>query len=94
MAGEVLILQNRYMRRFREAEAFTPERTVTLADIGERNSFVFRALVRRGVIVDAGGGRYYLDRERADALVERRRQVVLWVAIAGVIGLALLLFVR
>jgi hypothetical protein len=94
MAGEILVRQNRYLRRFQKAEAFTPDRAVTLADIRERSSFVFRGLVRRGVIVDAGNGRYYLDRERADEFAEWRRQRVLWFAIAGVIGIVLILLAR
>jgi hypothetical protein len=93
VAGEVVAKQNRYIRRFRESNAFAPEGAVSLADIRMRPSFVFRALLRRGVIVDAGGGKYYLDQDRTDAFLERRRQIILWAAVAAVlamvIGLAL-----
>jgi hypothetical protein len=93
MAGEVIAKQNRYIRRLRAADAFTPDRAVSLADIRQRNSFVFRGLLKRGVIVDGGGGKYYLDPERTDVFLERRRQIVVWAAViallAMLVGLAL-----
>jgi hypothetical protein len=91
MSGEVIAKQNRYMRRLRDADAVTPDRAVALADIGAGDSVVFRRLVKRGVIVDAGGGRFYLDRERADAFIERRRQFVVWMIVVALIALAIAL---
>lgn len=85
MAGEVLVAQDRYIRRLRDADAFSADRAVTLGDIRMRRSLVFRGLLRRGVVRQAGEGRYYLDRERTDAFLERRRQGVLWIGLAAVL---------
>ncbi|HSL21400.1 MAG TPA: hypothetical protein VK886_07690 [Vicinamibacterales bacterium] len=94
MGGEAIIAkQNRYMRKFRERRAVSGDSAVTLAELGQRDSWVFRGLVKRGVIHNAGADRFYLDQQAADAFVERRRQVFVWslaalVIVALVIALA------
>lgn len=65
MGGGVIIRkQNRYMRRFAEAGAADPDHAVTLAELGCRDSWIFRRMVKKGVFVACGTDRYHLD-ERA-----------------------------
>jgi hypothetical protein len=85
MSGEILAKQNRYIRRLRDADAYSADRAVSLADIRMRSSFVWRGLLRRGVVVDAGNGRYFLDREQTEVFLERRRQIVLWMAVIAIL---------
>jgi hypothetical protein len=87
MSGEIVAKQNRYIRRLRAADAYSAERAVSLADLRMRPSFVLRGLIKRGVVIDAGNGRYFLDRERTEAFLEQRRQIILWAGIAAVIAM-------
>lgn len=87
MSGEVVAKQNRYIRRLRKADAYSPDRAVSLADLRMRPGFVLRGLIKRGVVVEAGEGRYYLDRDRTEEFLERRRQIILWLAVIAVIAM-------
>jgi hypothetical protein len=70
--GVILMHQNRLMRRFRDAMATDPKSATTLADIGCRNSWIFRRMVARGVFIDTGEGQYYMDEDAARWFVKRR----------------------
>jgi len=88
-AGAVVMHQNRLMRRFLDAGATNPKSAVALADIGCRDSWVFRRMVARGVFVETGDGCYYMDEDLARRFVEARRRriwtfLVVTVAICGV----------
>ncbi|HAU38830.1 MAG TPA: hypothetical protein DCX07_14080 [Phycisphaerales bacterium] len=80
--------QNRVMKRFHETGAIRPEQAKTPAEIGLRESMVFRALCRRGVIRPVEAGRFYLDPVAETDF--RRRRFRFTVTVLG-IGLAALL---
>ena len=84
MSGAVVVIhQNRLISRFRDAKATDPKAATTLADIGCRNSWIFRRMVARGVFIDTGNARYYMDEDAAKWFVKRRRQVMfIFVAVA------------
>ena len=84
MSGTVVVMrQNRLMQRFRDAKATAPRSATTLADIGCRNSWVFRRMVARGVFIETGEGRYYMDEDAARWFVKRRWRVMLiFIAVA------------
>ena len=93
MSGAVIMHQNRLMRRFQDAQATSPKSAVTLADLGCRNSWVFRRMVARGVFVETGDGRYYMDEKAAQWFVKmRRRRMLTFLAVAVVICLVWLVF--
>ena len=74
MSGAVVVVhQNRLMRQFRDAQATAPKSASTLADIGCRNSWVFRRMVARGVFIETNAGRFYMDEDAARMFVNRRR---------------------
>jgi hypothetical protein len=82
MSGAVVVMrQNRLMQRFRDAKATDPKSAITLADISCRDSWIFRRMVSRGVIIETGIGRYYMDEEAARWFVKRRKRVM-WIFIA------------
>jgi hypothetical protein len=84
--GAVVMYQNRLMRRFRDAGATSPKTAVALADIGCRNSWVFRRMAARSVFMETADGRYYMDANAARQFVETRRQRILtFLAVAIVI---------
>jgi hypothetical protein len=84
MSGAVVVIhQNRLISRFRDAKATDPKAATTLADIGCQNSWIFRRMVARGVFIDTGNARYYMDEDAAKWFVKRRRQVMfIFVAVA------------
>ena len=94
MSGAVVVMhQNRLMRRFREAKATDPKSATTLADIGCRNSWVFRRMVARGVFIEIGKRRYYMDEDAAQSFVKRRWRVMfIFIAVAILVLAVVLMF--
>ena len=91
MSGAVVVIhQNRLMRRFRDAKATDPKAATTLADIGCRNSWIFRRMVARGVFVETMDGSYYMDDEAARRFVKRRWRVIFIFLAVVIVGFAIL----
>ncbi len=88
-AASVVIRQNRYIRKFRQAGATSPETARTPQEIGVRHSWLFRRMADAGVFVDVGGGRYYLDEEGTEHYLYRRWVRMIVVTAIGLIVLAL-----
>jgi hypothetical protein len=84
-AAVIIASQSRYLRAFQQAGATAPERARSLADLGLRESRIFRGMLRRGYIVAAAGG-YYVNPVR---VAERRRRARILAAISFI---AVLLF--
>ena len=63
-AAVLAMRRKRLLRRFRDAGAIDPFRAVTLESLGERRTWIFTRMERRGVLIDAGDARYYLDEGR------------------------------
>jgi hypothetical protein len=92
MGGAVVVHQNQLMRRFQEAMATDPRAARTLADLGCRNSWIFRRMAARGVFVETKDGRYYMDKQAASCFVTYRRQKMLTFC-AVALFVALVMFV-
>ncbi|MDD8026213.1 MAG: hypothetical protein PHI34_06855 [Acidobacteriota bacterium] len=93
MGGEyVVVKQNQYIRRFKKAEATDPASARPLDEIRVRDNHVFRGLARKGVFVDAGAGRYYIDLDQAEEFIALRRRIAFFIFLfVGVILIVLLL---
>lgn len=63
--AEVIFLQNRYIEIFSKISADCSERAKTLSEIGISENFVFRKLIKEGVIRKCSNERYFLDRDSA-----------------------------
>ena len=94
MSGAVVVMrQNRLMQRFRDAQATDPKSATALADIGCRNSWIFRRMVARGVFIETGKGQYYMDEDAARSFVKRRSRVmIIFIAVAIVVFALVLVF--
>ena len=78
MSGAVVVgHQNRLMRRFRDAQATGPKSARTLAELGCRDSWIFRRMTARGVFIRMDDGRYFMDEDAARRFVKLRRQRML-----------------
>jgi len=75
MSGAVVVYQNRLMRRFQDAKATDPRSATTLAEIGCRNSWIFRRMAARGVFIETDDGRFYMNEDAARRFVKRRWRV-------------------
>jgi hypothetical protein len=89
MSGAVVVRQNRLIERFRAARALDSPSARLLAEVGCRDSWVFRRMVAKGVFVEAAEGRYYLDERGAQRFVRTRRRAMIMflVAVALLFGL-------
>ena len=96
MAGEYIIVkQNQYMRLFKKAGATDPGHGRTPAELGMRESGIFRRMVDRRVFVAVGAGAYYIDLTAArEFVVWRRKRALFALAVVLIVLLALFLFNR
>ena len=86
LAVAVLMWRQRaIVSRFRHAAATDATHARTLGELGIRRGAVLRRLGRHGVLVDTGGGKYYLD----EATYARRRALRRKIAAAVLVAVAL-----
>lgn len=89
-AAVIALRRKRLIRAFREAGATDCDHASTLEQVGQRHTWIFDQLVRRGVFVAAAPGRYFLDERAADAfLAAYRKRALVMVAVLLVVGLLL-----
>jgi hypothetical protein len=77
------------VRSFQTREAYSSSTARTIEELGVRHSLIFRRLVRKGVIVESGSGKYYLDKDRLEQYTQIRRKIVFFILLA--IALAVLI---
>jgi hypothetical protein len=90
-ASVVIIRQNKYIRRFRNAGATTPETARTLDELGVSNTWTFRRMVGRGVFVEVGDGRFYMDSAEMHRFLVGR---LIRIAVTAIIALLILLLLN
>ena len=86
-AAVILLRRRKFVRRFRERRATSPERAIPFADVGMRRSWIFDQMVSRGVFVDGGEDRYWMNEQAAEAFLAAQRKRALIV-----MGILLVLF--
>ncbi len=69
--------RRKILAAFRDAGALCAEDARTLEELGLKSSVILRRMVRTGVLVECGGGRYCLD-EAAAARAQRRERRWRW----------------
>ena len=78
------------INQFEQRGAFTPDRAISLEEMGLSDSLIFRRLVSRGVIVEAWQNRYYLNQGNLADFYARRRKMV--TIVLGVIVLVAVVY--
>jgi len=86
--------RNRILRRFKDAGATSPDRSIDPATHQIHQTFVFNKLVREGVLVKVRSHQYYLNEARAAQYQEQRYQTLLVFLIVLIIAVAVYLFLR
>ena len=79
-AAAIIRRRKRFIRRFAEQGATSPDRAISFADGGMRRSWVFDRMVSSGVFVGLDHDRFYMNQEAARAFLAAQRRRVLTVA--------------
>jgi hypothetical protein len=62
------------VRAFKALGALSPDSAVPATSLNVRRGAIFRRLIRRGVIIESSGDRYYLDQARYQTWRSTRRK--------------------
>lgn len=77
VAAVIMRKQRDLVQVFQGARATSSSTARYPADIGVEEDIIFRGLVRRAVLRDVGGGRYYFDEPSWSSLRSIRRRMAL-----------------
>ncbi len=92
-SGAIMASQSRkIVRSFQTREAYSSATARTIEELGIRHSLIFRRLVRKGVIVESGSGKYYLDKDRLEQYTQIRRKIGFFILLAIVLALLIAKF--
>ncbi len=91
-AAVIILRRKKFIRRFSERGAVSPDKAIPFADLKMRRSWVFEQMVNRGVFVSVGNDRFYMNQEAAAAFLEwQQKRALVLAAVMFVIGLAVLI---
>jgi hypothetical protein len=89
----IIIKQNQYMRKFREAGATNPDAARTLAELDIRKTGIFRKLEDQGVFVPGRRPEtFYMHEAAASDFIEARRRRVFYTMLLLLVVAAVLFF--
>ena len=95
MSGEayVIIKQNEYLRKFRQAGATDPSRARTLADLKVKRARIFRRMENKDVFRPGRApATFDLDQASAEEFIEARRRRIFYTLLAMIVIAAVLFF--
>jgi hypothetical protein len=72
-ASVVIHKQNKYIRTYNELGAVDEVHSIRLEEVRIRRSYVFNRMVDRGVFIECGYGKFYIDNDAAARFKEMRR---------------------
>ena len=91
-AAVIALRRKRLIRAFREAGATNRDRAVTLAQVGQRPSWIFDQMARRGVFIAVEGDRYFMSEPAAGEFQAAcRNRALIFAGMFLLVFLALLL---
>jgi hypothetical protein len=92
-AAYVIIKQNEYMRKFRNAGATDTMRAKSLADLGIKPSRIFQKMEDKAVFLPGRDpGSYYIDSNAADDFIETRRRRTFFLLLLALAAAAVVFF--
>jgi len=92
-AAYVIIKQNEYMKKFRNAGATDTMRAKSLADLGIKPSRIFHKLEGKAIFLPGWApGTYYMDVNAAGEFVEARRRRTFFLMLLALAAAAALFF--
>lgn len=75
-AAVIVAVQKKYISRFTEANAIDASNAKSLTELDLRDRFIFRMMVKRGVFINAGNDKFYLDKQGLENFEARRIKIV------------------
>jgi hypothetical protein len=91
-AAVIILRRKKFIRRFVEQGATSPDQAIPFADVGMRRSWVFTQMVARGVFVPVESDRYYLNESAAqEFLATQRRRALIVTGVLFLLFLVILL---
>lgn len=84
----IAIKRRRIIDAFRAAGATSPQSALLPGEHGIKESFIFKRLIHRGVLVPDVNGRYYLDEVNELKDRKRRRTLVLLILVILIVLMA------
>ena len=93
-AAAIAIRRKRILNAFREADATSADGARTLEELDLRTSWFLRRMQSSEVLVDAGGGRYYLDEAAEERDHARRVKRAVWMIAAALLVMAVVWIVE
>lgn len=89
----VIIKQNAYMRKFRQAGATDPARAKPLAELGIKPSLIFRKMQNKDVFRPGRAPEtFYMDANAAEEFVDARRRRTFYMMLLVLIVAAVMFF--
>ena len=89
----VIIKQNEYMRKFRNAGAVDPMRAKRLADLGIKPSRIFQKMEDKAIFLPGRTAQtYYMDPNAAEDFVETRRRRTFFLMLLALAAAAAVFF--
>lgn len=73
-AAVIFIRRKKFIRRFAEKGATSPDRAIAVGDTGMRRSWIFDQMVARGVFVPERQDRFFLDPLAAAVFLREQRR--------------------
>ncbi|WP_160669836.1 hypothetical protein [Clostridium sp. C8-1-8] len=81
-AAAVKHIQNRYINKFQESGALDREHSVTLDELGMRESNVFNRMVKNNIFIKCNNSKFYLDLSALESYKRSKRKLGLYILIA------------
>jgi hypothetical protein len=70
--GGIIAKQNRYLQAFKNAGATSAKTAKSLKKLGVEPAAVFYKLEGSGVFIQTEEGKYYMDKQKAEAFIQKR----------------------
>ena len=89
----IIIKQNEYMKKFRQAGATDPMRALPLAELKIKPDRIFRKMENKNIFMPGrAAGTYYMDANAAEEFVEARRRRAFYMLLLIVVVAAVMFF--
>ncbi len=92
-AAVIVRRQDRWMKRFRELDAISPENAVPAEEIASSDSWVFNRMVSKGVFKPTADGKFYMDEVMAGQFRKIRRTKIAAFVLVGLTIYVLVLII-
>ena len=73
-AAVIILRRKKFIRRFAEQDATSPDKAIPFDKVGMRRSWIFDQMVARGVFVLVGQDQFYMNEQVADAFLAAQRR--------------------